>query len=135
MSFREAKPDEGLYQIRIQGIFESAHYLYGYYPDGSDEELHGHTWEVEVFIKTKNIKNGISTDFLDIRKKFDAIVKDLDHVCLNGSAPFKEVNPTAENIARFICFELKDSVKNNALISEVRVWEGPKNYASFFPKM
>ena len=64
-----------MYEIRIHGIFESAHYLYSYYPDGSDEELHGHTWEAEVFAKSANLKNGISVDFLELRKTFDQIHK------------------------------------------------------------
>ena len=122
------------YQIRIHGIFESAHYLYNYYPDGSDEELHGHTWEAEVFISTnKKLQNGISVDFLDARKKFDELILNLDHVCLNELSYFKENNPTAENIAFYIFKNLKNSIPKNSFISENRVWEGPKNYASYFP--
>ena len=133
MDLQEARSDEGAYQIRVHGIFESAHYLYNYYPDGSDEELHGHTWEAEVFVKMNEIKNGISVDFLGVRKRFDSIINDLDHISLNDFKPLKKVNPTAENIARYIYYELKESICQNASISEVRVWEGPKNYASFLP--
>ena len=133
MNLQEAKRNEGAYQIRVHGIFESAHYLYNYYPDGSDEELHGHTWEAEVFVGTNEIKDGISIDFLEIRKKFDSIIDGLDHTSLNDLKPLKKVNPTAENIARYIYYALKDSIHQNASIFEVRVWEGPRNYASFLP--
>ena len=133
MGLQQAKPNEGVYQIRVHGIFESAHYLYNYYQDGSDEELHGHTWEAEVFVKTRQMQNGISVDFLDIRKKFDLIIDALDHTSLNDFGPFKELNPTAENIAHYIYDELKGSLREGESISEVRVWEGPKNHASYFP--
>ena len=122
-----------VYQIRVHGIFESAHFLYDYYPDGTDEELHGHTWEAEVFVKNGTLKNGISVDFLELRKHFESLMGDLDHTCLNDHPDFKGVNPTAENIAKYIYTQLKPSLSKPAFISEVRVWEGPKNYASYFP--
>lgn len=121
------------YRIRIHGIFESAHYLYEYYPDGSDEEMHGHTWEAELFLDSTVLKNGISVDFLDIRRSFDSLVNDLDHVLLNEVGPFAKENPTAENLAHYIYKTLKDDIPTGAHCYEVRVWEGPKNYASYFP--
>ncbi len=126
-------PGMSYYQIRIHGLFESAHYLYDYYPDGSDEELHGHTWEAEVFINSSQLKNGISVDFLDVRKVFDELMLELDHVCLNEVKPFDKENPTAENLAAFIYERIKDAIPAPALAHEVRVWEGPKNHASYFP--
>ncbi len=121
------------YKIRIHGIFESAHYLYNYYPDGSDEDLHGHTWEAEVFIESQKLVNGISVDFLDVRKKFDSLVQDMDHICINEYPPFNESSPTAENIANYFFQKLKGSIPKDACISEVRIWEGPKNWASYIP--
>lgn len=128
----ETQPNDK-YRIRIHGIFESAHYLYNYYPDGSDEELHGHTWEAEVFLDSHRLNNGISVDFLDIRKAFDQLMIDLDHVCLNEIEPFDKVNPTAENLANYIYQHIKGEIAQGAICHEVRVWEGPKNYASYFP--
>ena len=121
------------YQIRVHGIFESAHFLYSYYPDGNDEELHGHTWEAEVFVKSMTLNNGISVDFLELRRDFDSLMNDLDHILINEHPAFKGVNPTAENIALHIHEKLSNSIPEDAFISEVRVWEGPKNYASYLP--
>ena len=127
------KINNGHYQIRISGIFESAHYLYKYYPDGSDEELHGHSWEAELFIDSSTLINGISVDFLEIRKQFDQLILDLDHICINTYTPFDTENPTAENIAYFIYSKIIPFVPEYAKITESRVWEGPKNWASFKP--
>ncbi len=121
------------YQIRVHGIFESAHFLYNYYSNGDDEELHGHTWEAEVFAKSPTLNNGISVDFLELRRDFDLLICDLDHILINEHPEFKELNPTAENIALHIHKKLRNSIPEGAFISEVRVWEGPKNYASYLP--
>jgi 6-pyruvoyl-tetrahydropterin synthase len=60
-------------------------------------------------------------------------MNDLDHICLNVRPPFLETNPTAENIAEYIFDCIKVYVHEDARITQVKVWEGPKNYASFFP--
>ncbi len=119
----------GKYRIRIHGIFESAHYLYDYHGPGENEVLHGHSFEAEVFIESTRLENGISVDFLPVQKKFDLLMDELDHKCLNTLEAFREINPTSENLARYIYERLKDV--SGGRIAEVRVWEGPKHYASF----
>lgn len=122
------------YQIRLHGIFESAHYLYDYHGEGKNEALHGHTFEAELFIDSYKLTGGISVDFLEVQTVFDEQMKTLDHRCLNTIEPFQETNPTSENIAHYLYDKLKPSVPKGASIAEVRVWEGPKHYASYFPR-
>ena len=58
---------------------------------------HGHNWIINVYCKSKKLdKNGMVVDFAHIK---DFVMK-LDHKFLNDILPF---NPTAENIASFIC--------------------------------
>lgn len=62
---------------------------------------HGHNWTITVYCKSQTLDgNGMVTDFSLIKNK----VKDrLDHKVLNDVLPF---NPTAENLARWVCEQI-----------------------------
>ena len=81
--------------------------------------LHGHNWLVTVYCRAAELNaNGMVTDFTDIKR---IVSERLDHRCLNDTLPF---NPTAENIARWIC----DNVDN---CYRVDVQESEGNTASY----
>lgn len=63
--------------------------------------LHGHNWKIKVFLRSEALNDeGMVMDFKQIKEK---IKKRLDHKVLNEELDF---NPTAENLAKFICDEL-----------------------------
>ena len=65
------------------------------------QNLHGHNWIVTVYCKSKNLnENGMVEDFTNIKKM---IHDKLDHQYINNVPELKEINPTAENIAKWIC--------------------------------
>jgi 6-pyruvoyltetrahydropterin/6-carboxytetrahydropterin synthase len=127
----------GQFLVRIEGRFESAHYLYNYFPDGRDEPVHGHSWLVEVFLAHESggtRADGISFDFLSARQRLDQLIERIEHVCINDLTEFQGVNPTSENIARWFYRGLNDVVTaDEGRLLELRVHEGPANIAIFRP--
>ena len=113
-----------MYELMVESTFSAAHQLIG--SKGPCEELHGHTWQVQVFLAGKKLdKIGMLLDFKDIKAGLNAVLQDYDHKFLNKSLPF---NPTAENIAREIFEALKKGFSN---INKVTVWESPNAAASY----
>lgn len=62
------------------------------------ENLHGHNWIVEIYMKSETLdENGMVYDFTHIKEK---VKSKLDHQNLNDI--LNGINPTAENIAKWI---------------------------------
>lgn len=81
--------------------------------------LHGHNWIVTVHCRAKELDaNGMVTDFTNIKS---VLMEQLDHKCINDIIP---VNPTAENIARWICGQVPNCYR-------VDVQESEGNVASY----
>ena len=63
--------------------------------------LHGHNWIIEIYMQSRVLdNNGMVMDFTHIKQRIHDM---LDHKNLNKEFGF---NPTAENIAKWICYEL-----------------------------
>ncbi len=68
--------------------------------------LHGHNWQIEVTLRSETLdENGMVLDFSRIKE----VVMQLDHAYLNDV--LGDVNPTAENIAKWICDRLPHCVR------------------------
>lgn len=116
-----------MYSIKVEAYFSSAHNLRGY--KGKCEELHGHNWKVEAAVAAgKPGKTGMVMDFSDLKLKLKGILEKLDHKYLNDTPYFKKVNPTSENIARYIYDCLKPQVPG---LSSVTVWENIASSATY----
>lgn len=70
------------------------------------QNLHGHNWHVRVHCKSRTLnENGMVEDFTLIKKR---IQDRLDHKNLNDVLG---CNPTAENIAKWICEQIPTAYK------------------------
>ncbi|MEK6715645.1 MAG: 6-carboxytetrahydropterin synthase QueD [Candidatus Omnitrophota bacterium] len=134
-----------MYSIKIEASFSAAHNLKGY--KGKCEELHGHNWKVEVTAESEVLdKIGMVLDFKYLKMKLNKILEVLDHKYLNeipyfsaagargssgqGSASGgKKVNPTSENIAKYIYIRIKSHVP---LVKSVTVWESENSLATYY---
>lgn len=89
-----------MYKIQKRLEISGAHSLTLDY-ESKCSNLHGHNWIVYIYLQAKELdNNGMILDFTVIKKR---ILDKLDHKNLNEIFDF---NPTAENIAKWICDEL-----------------------------
>ena len=79
-------------------------------------KLHGHNWHVKVYCRSEKLdENGMVVDFTHINRN---ISDKLDHAFINDVLPF---NPTAENIALWICDQIPHCYKVEVEESEGNV--------------
>jgi len=128
-----------MFSLKVEGAFSSAHNLRGY--KGKCEDLHGHNWRVEITVKSGELDDlGMVLDFKYLKNKLNVVLEELDHKYLNeipyfsatnrgGSASGgKKVNPTSENIAKYIYNKLKTRIP---LLNCVTVWENSTSCATY----
>ena len=82
-----------------------AHQLSLPYPSKCSR-LHGHNWKIEVTLRSETLdENGMVLDFSRIKE----VVMQLDHTYINDV--LGGLNPTAENMAKWICDQLPHCVR------------------------
>ena len=94
-----------MYYVKKKMEISAAHRLTLDY-ESKCTQLHGHNWLITVYCKSAELNaNGMVVDFTIIKQ----MIKDrLDHQVLNDVLP---CNPTAENIARWICEQIPHCYK------------------------
>ena len=115
------------FKVTVLSSFSAAHRLMYY--KGKCENMHGHNWRVEASCQAGQLnKQGMVMDFSELKKALNKILIQLDHKVLNDISYFKKVNPTSENIAKYIY----DRVKGQGLrVKSVSVWETDTSCASY----
>lgn len=121
-----------MFVVSVQAHYDSAHFLRKY--KGKCERLHGHRYVVEVALATEELNEaGLAFDFVDVKKHLRDLADWLDHENINELPPFTEIEPSAENQARFFYDELKRRIPPamaDALLY-ARVWETPTQWAQY----
>jgi 6-pyruvoyltetrahydropterin/6-carboxytetrahydropterin synthase len=117
-----------VYEVSVEGRFSAAHRLRGY--RGDCERLHGHNYRVRAAVSVPDLgPDGLALDFRDLKAAMREVLAELDHRHLNADVPeFAEgrLNPSAENLARFIFERLAGrELPNRARPVRITVWESP----------
>ena len=121
-----------MYELMIETKFAAAHQLRNY--NGRCERLHGHNWKVEVTIAAENLNDiGLAIDFKDLKDTTNEILSVLEHSFVNDVFPFTEINPSSENIAKWLYDGLSKKLNDgNLKVSSIRIWESDTASASYF---
>ena len=100
-----------MYDIFVKTHFSSGHYLRDY--PGSCENPHGHNWKVTVTVRAHELDNvGMGIDFKLLKSHVNKVMDYIDHKNLNEMEEFSIVNPSSENIARFIFEQLEEPLRH-----------------------
>jgi 6-pyruvoyltetrahydropterin/6-carboxytetrahydropterin synthase len=111
------------YQLKVVTDFASAHTLRDY--PGACSRMHGHNWKVELeAVATQLDDIGMGVDFKVMKQAAREVSAELDHQYLNELEPFKEINPTAENIAAYMYKEISVRINSETIkVTALTLWE------------
>ena len=126
-----------MFEVAVEETFAAGHALRNY--KGKCENPHGHNYRVRITIEGDQLDpSGLLVDFVELKRVLRDVIERLDHQYLNDVAPFDELNPSAENMARYfydevskgLDFEAREKV---ARVAEVKLWETDTATATFRP--
>jgi 6-pyruvoyltetrahydropterin/6-carboxytetrahydropterin synthase len=123
-----------MFEVTVEQTFAAGHALRNY--KGKCENVHGHNYRVRVTIAGERLDEiGLLVDFVDVKRLMGGAIEYLDHRFINDLPPFDELNPSAENIAKYFYDRVSAGMKKDApvRIAEVRVWETDTSSAVYRP--
>lgn len=124
-----------MYEVSVDETFAAAHNLRGY--KGKCENLHGHNYKVRVTLSGKELDSvGLLYDFVHLKQVIQSVIRSLDHKYLNELSPFDVLNPSAENIAKYIYDQTAKQLRevpNGTGVSSITVWETDVTAATYRP--
>ena len=123
-----------MYELKIVTRFAAAHQLT--MVGAKCENMHGHNWRIEVYVKGDKLdEGGVLMDFGEVKVHVAEIMKLLDHRYLNELEHFNDRQPSSENIAYFIATELQKRIDRPGIrVSRVAAWESDDACATYIPE-
>lgn len=123
-----------MFEVTIEQTFAAGHALRNYH--GKCENVHGHNYRCQVTVEGEQLDDtGLLVDFVLLKKVVQSVIDRMDHQWLNDFPPFDVLNPSAENIAKYIYDEVHKGVDAGVRVrlGSVRLWETDTAYATFRP--
>jgi 6-pyruvoyltetrahydropterin/6-carboxytetrahydropterin synthase len=124
-----------MFEVTVETDFASGHFLRHY--KGKCENPHGHNYKIRVtLIGTELDRAGMLLDFKLLKQVLNPIVDRLDHRMLNELEPFIEMNPSAENMAKFFYDETKQRIaeltEGRVRVKDCTIWETDTTTATYY---
>ena len=123
-----------MFEVSVEQTFAAGHALRNY--KGKCENVHGHNYRVRITVQGEQLDStGLLVDFLDVKNLIHDVVGYLDHQFINDLPPFDEINPSAENMAKYFYDRVSGGLKKEipVRVSEVRIWETDTSSAVYRP--
>ena len=126
-----------MFEVTVEETFAAGHALRGY--RGKCENVHGHNYKVQVTLQGAQLDAvGLLVDFVEVKRILHAAVERLDHQFLNDVPPFDVMNPSAENMAKYLYDEIHAGLQAAGLpvpveVAQVRIWETDTSVAAYRP--
>jgi 6-pyruvoyltetrahydropterin/6-carboxytetrahydropterin synthase len=124
-----------MFEVTVEDSFAAGHYLRNY--KGKCENPHGHNYKVRVTLQGRELdRAGLLLDFKDLKTVMKPTIDRLDHQMMNDIEPFKTLNPSAENLAKYFFDEtnsrLKSATSGRVSVKVVTIWETDTTTATYF---
>jgi 6-pyruvoyltetrahydropterin/6-carboxytetrahydropterin synthase len=124
-----------MYEVTVEADFSSGHYLRNY--KGKCENPHGHNYKVRVTLAgTELDEAGLLLDFKLLKQVLRPVIERIDHQMLNDIEPFIEINPSAENLAKYLYDEtnlhLSDVTAGRVRVKDCTIWETDTTTATYY---
>ena len=124
-----------MFEVTVEAGFSSGHYLRNY--RGKCENPHGHNYKVFVTLVGQELDEaGLLLDFKLLKQVMRPIVEYLDHQMINDLKPFDEINPSAENLARYFYLEtrqqLHEMTGGRVSVKDCTLYETDTSFARYY---
>jgi len=124
-----------MYEVTVERGFSSGHYLRSY--KGKCENPHGHNYKVRITLRGEKLDQaGLLLDFKDLKQVMHPVIERIDHQMLNDIEPFTEINPSAENLARFFFDEtnrqLSEMTGGRVRVKDCTIYETDTTTATYY---
>ena len=124
-----------MFEVTVEAGFSSGHYLRNY--KGKCENPHGHNYKVRVTLAGAELDSaGLLLDFKLLKHLLRPVVERIDHQMLNDLEPFIELNPSAENLAKYFYDQTSEQLaaltQGRVRVKHVTIWETDTCTATYY---
>jgi 6-pyruvoyltetrahydropterin/6-carboxytetrahydropterin synthase len=123
-----------MFEVTVEADFSSGHYLRNYH--GRCENPHGHNYRVCVTLEGEQLQeNGLLFDFTLLKRILRPVVDSLDHQMINEIPPFTDLNPSAENLARYFFDQIggrvEETTASRVAVKRCTIYETDRSSATY----